>query len=129
MDLAKILILLMYSNIMEYAIHRWALHGWLWSRHERHHQDEDRNVFFVRDIGGILTAMSLIGVSSLLFSFWGWLPLTVFSFYYFVLLEGAHWLIHDKRLSKHHMTHHADLKDGNYNVWIPFGDLIFRTKI
>ena len=129
MLLVKIFILLAYSNIMEYAIHRWVLHGWLWSRHVKHHRDENKNVFFVRDFLGVGTALGLIGVSSVLFSFWGWLPLFVLSFYYFVLLEGAHWFIHELRISRHHMQHHADLKDGNYNVWIPLGDWLFGTKI
>ena len=125
----EILILLMYSNLVEYAIHRWALHGWLWSRHVKHHTDDSTNVFFVRDALGMATALSLIGISGLLFSFWGWLPLLVFAVYYFGFIEAAHFLIHADHLSKHHMVHHADLKDGNYNIWLPFGDYVFGTKI
>ena len=128
MLLAKLFTLFAYANVLEYAIHRWALHGWLWKTHEAHHNG-DTSVFFAKSIKGALTSLGLIGASALLFSFWGWLPLIFFLFYYFVVLEGAHWLIHEKHVSKHHMTHHADLKDGNYNVWLPFGDYLFGTKI
>ena len=127
--LAKILILLMYSNLAEYSVHRFALHGFLWKRHVKHHEDDSKNVFFVRDIGGMLVALGLIGLSSLLFSFWGWLPLIVFLFDYLVLIEAAHWLIHEKNISQHHMVHHADLWYGNFNIWLPFSDYLFGTKI
>jgi hypothetical protein len=59
----------------------------------------------------------------------GWLPLIVFLIYYFILLEGAHFLIHQFHLKGHHMTHHADLEEGNWNVWLFFGDWLFRTRI
>jgi hypothetical protein len=128
--LAKILILLVYSNLMEYAIHRWVLHGWLWRQHAPHHNDTEHTVFFVNSLRGVIRATLLISVSSL---FWGllfgWLPLIVFLIYYFVLLEGAHYLIHQFHLKGHHMTHHADLEEGNWNVWLFFGDWLFRTRI
>jgi hypothetical protein len=125
----KIIILLIYANIVEYAIHRWMLHGWLWKQHSGHHGDPEHTVFFVHNLRGILLAALLITMNSLIWQFWGWLPLYVFLFYYFVVLELAHWLIHHTHVGKFHMTHHQDLKEGNWNVWIPIGDWLFHTII
>lgn len=126
----EILILLAYANLLEYAIHRWALHGWLWHQHSGHHGDPEHTVFFVHNLRGVILASILIGVNSLLWApLLGLLPLLVFLFYYFVMLEGVHVLLHRYHIKGHHMTHHADLKDGNWNVWIPLGDWLFKTKI
>lgn len=126
----EILVLLIYANLLEYAIHRWALHGWLWHQHSGHHNDPEHTVFFVHNLRGVILASLLIGANALLWMpLLGKLPLFVFVFYYFVMLEGAHVLLHRYHVRGHHMTHHADLKDGNWNVWIPLGDWLFRTKI
>ena len=128
--LAEILILFLYANLFEYAIHRWAEHGPLWEKnHKNHHEDPETPSLFAHTWPGILTLAALIGGSGYLFKAWGWLPLAFFLFYYIVLIEGAHYVAHKFHISKHHMTHHADLEDGNYNVWIPIGDILFGTKI
>jgi len=115
---------------MEYAIHRWAEHGPLWeSNHKRHHDDPETPTLFIHSGLGIAGVIALIGLSGLLFSFWGWMPTVFFLFYYVVFIEVAHHVSHRFHISKHHMTHHADLEDGNYNVWIPIGDILFGTKI
>jgi hypothetical protein len=130
--LSKILISFIYSNLMEYAIHRWILHGWLWKQHEPHHADATSTVFFVNSKRGVIRAVGLITSSSLLWGVligWGWLPLIFFLVYYFLLLEGAHFLIHEYHWRGHHMEHHAEREEGNWNVWIPLGDILFRTRI
>ncbi len=129
MILAKLLILFLYSNLLEYAIHRWAEHGPLWKSHSVHHEDPETPSLFAHTWPGILTLAALIGGSGFLFSGWGWLPLAFFFFYYIILIEGAHYLAHKFHISRHHMTHHADLKEGNFNVFIPLGDILFRTRI
>jgi len=121
-----------FANIVEYAIHRWVLHDFLWRRHKTHHARPDKTVLFVRDWKGAVAASALVGVSTYLFREFGWkLALSEFVFYYFALLELPHWLIHQPwtRFGKHHMAHHADVLDGNYNVWFPLGDYLWRTKI
>ena len=125
----EIIGLLVYANLLEYAIHRWMLHGWLWKQHSGHHNDSSHTVLFVHNLRGALLASLLIGGNALLWAPLGWLPLVVFAFYYFVVLEAAHLIIHRFHIKGHHMTHHADLKEGNWNVVIPFGDWIFGTKI
>jgi hypothetical protein len=128
--LLEILVLLIYANLAEYAIHRWVLHGWLWHQHENHHKDSEHTVLFVHNFKGALLASLLIGANALLWApAFGWLPLKVFVFYYFVILEAAHVLIHRLHIWGHHMKHHADLKQGNWNVWIGLGDYLFGTRI
>jgi hypothetical protein len=129
MILAKLFILFLYSNLLEYVIHRWAEHGPLWKSHSIHHGDPETPSLFAHTWPGILTLAVLIGGSGYMFKAWGWLPLAFFLFYYVVMIEGAHYVTHKFHISKHHMKHHADLKDGNYNVWIPVGDWIFNTRI
>lgn len=127
--IAKIIILFVYANLAEYAIHRWILHGWLWKQHSGHHGDPEHTVLFVHNLRGLLLAALLIGVNSLLWQFWGILPLLVFLFYYFIVLEAVHLFLHRFHVGAHHKVHHQDLKEGNWNVWIPLGDYLFHTRI
>lgn len=130
MLLLKLFILFLYSNLLEYAIHRWAEHGPMWEgNHKKHHDDPETPTLFVNSSLGIGGLTALIGLSSLLFSFWGWLPLVFFVLYYLLIIETAHYVSHRFHISRHHMAHHADLQDGNYNVWIGIGDWIFNTRI
>jgi Fatty acid hydroxylase superfamily len=130
MFLLHLLILFFYANLMEYAIHRWAEHGWLWERnHSHHHADPETPSLFAHTWPGVLTLATLVAGSGYLFKAWGWFPLAFFVFYYLMLIEGAHYLIHRWHISWHHKKHHADLVPGNYNVWIPIGDILFRTRI
>lgn len=128
--LLEILILFVYANLAEYCIHRWVLHGWLWKQHEPHHASETSTVFFVNSWRGLFRATFLISVSSVIWGLlFGWLPFFFFLIYYFLLLEGAHFLIHKYHMKGHHLDHHAEIKEGNFNVWIPLGDILFKTRI
>jgi|SRR5580692_6251231 sterol desaturase/sphingolipid hydroxylase (fatty acid hydroxylase superfamily) len=125
-----LLILFLYANLLEYAIHRWAEHGPLWeSNHQKHHEDPETPTLFLHSAKGVAGLAALIGLSAALFSPWGWLPLAFFLLYYLVIIEAAHYVAHRFHISKHHMRHHADLQEGNYNVWIPLGDILFGTRI
>jgi sterol desaturase/sphingolipid hydroxylase (fatty acid hydroxylase superfamily) len=126
----KFLVLFLYSNLLEYAIHRWAEHGPMWeSNHKHHHDDPETPTLFLHSAKGVAGLAGLIGLSGLLFSFWGWMPTLFFFLYYVLMIEAAHLIAHRFHISKHHMTHHADLQDGNYNVWVPLGDILCGTRI
>jgi len=128
--LLHLLVCFLYANIMEYVIHRWAEHGPLWDlNHKNHHEDPETPSLFAHTWPGILSLTALIAGSGYLFHWWSWWWTAFFSFYYVVLIEGAHFVAHRFHISKHHMRHHADLQDGNYNVWIPLGDILFGTRI
>lgn len=130
MILLQFLVLFLYANLLEYAIHRWAEHGPLWQgNHRIHHEDPEKPSLFAHTWPGILTLAALISGSGYLFKSWGWFPFAFFLFYYVVLIEGAHYIAHRFHISRHHMSHHADLQDGNYNVWLPIWDFIFNTRI
>jgi hypothetical protein len=132
LTLCEVVFCLLYGVMFEYLYHRFLLHGPFWKNHAAHHEDPEGPVFFAKTLGGFFKALAIVGLNSLVI---GWamgnylVPLVSFVFYYIVLLEGAHALIHKYHLSKHHMTHHADLKQGNFNVWIDLGDRFFGTKI
>lgn len=126
----KLLVLFLYSNFLEYAIHRWAEHGWMWEgNHKNHHDDPETPTLFLHSAKGVAGLAGLIGLSGLMFSFWGWWPLLFFFLYYALGIELAHLIIHRFHVNKHHMDHHADLESGNYNVWLPIWDFIFGTRI
>ena len=128
----KVLALLAYANFVEYAVHRWLLHGPLWPQHTVHHFDDRDEVIFTRGWKGFLQGAVLIAFNSLLWLFWGWLPLVVFTVYYVVLFELAHWVIHHQTWAwwkRHHRVHHADVYDGNYNIWFPLWDVLLGTRI
>lgn len=130
MLLLKLLILFLYSNLLEYVIHRFAERGPMWEgNHKKHHDDPETPTLFVHTSLGISGLAVLIGLSGLLFSFWGWMPLIFFVLYYALGIEAAHYISHRFHISKHHMLHHADLWDGNYNVWLPLFDFVFGTRI
>lgn len=126
----KLLATFLYSNLLEYAIHRWAEHGPLWEgNHKNHHEDPETPTLFLHSAWGVAGLACIILLSGLLFSFWGWWPLLFFFLYYVLSIEAVHLIAHRFHISKHHMRHHADLESGNYNVWLPLGDWIFGTRI
>ena len=128
--LLHLLVCFLYANLMEYAIHRFAEHGPLWERnHKNHHEDPETPSLFAHTWPGILSLAALIAGSGYLFHWWSWWWTAFFAFYYIVLIEGAHFVAHKFHISRHHMRHHADLQDGNYNVWIPLWDILFGTRI
>lgn len=125
------LVRFLYANLMEYAIHRWAEHGPFWEgNHKNHHDDPEKPTLFLHRWQGLVGLAVLITLSAALFSLWGfWSSLVFFVMYYVISIEAAHMIAHKFHISRHHMRHHADLKDGNYNVWIPIGDILFGTRI
>jgi sterol desaturase/sphingolipid hydroxylase (fatty acid hydroxylase superfamily) len=125
------LIRFLFANLMEYGIHRWAEHGFLWNvAHKKHHDDPEKPTLFLHSWLAVVAVVALIFASAVLFSLWGfWSSLIFFSLYYVAVIEVAHHVMHRFHISKHHMRHHADLKDGNYNVWIPLFDWVFGTRI
>src|SRR5271170_3770535 len=126
-----LLVRFLYANLLEYAIHRWAEHGPLWeTNHKNHHEDPETPTLFLHTGKGAVALAALITSSAALFSFWGfWSSLIFFLLYYLLVIEGAHYVAHRFHISRHHMKHHADLQEGNFNVWIPLGDFLFGTRI
>jgi Fatty acid hydroxylase len=135
---------LLYANLFEYSLHRFALHatkGFLPEKHGLHHStwgsdDEPLYVNFARSPWVVvgLVAANALPVAALE---WLWRPglaagaLAAFAIY-FVIFEELHWRIHMGGLPRwlefsrrHHLAHHAGAP-GRFDVWLPLGDWVLR---
>ena len=131
---------LLYANVFEYALHRFALHaqeGFLPEKHGLHHStwctaEEPLYVNFARSpwVVVLLIAANAVPVAALELL---WHPdiapgvLAAFTLY-FVVFEEIHWRIHMGGLPgwlgfsrRHHLAHHAGAP-GRFNVWLPLCD-------
>lgn len=135
---------LVYANLFEYCLHRFALHaaeGFLPEKHGLHHatwgaEDEPLYVNFARSpwVVVLLIAANALPVAAVE---WLWRPgvaagaLAAFAVY-FVIFEELHWRIHRGGLPRwlefsrrHHFAHHAGAP-GRFNVWLPLSDWLLR---
>jgi hypothetical protein len=137
---------LLYANLFEYCLHRFALHareGFLPEKHGLHHstwgaEDEPLHVNFARSpwIVVLLIAANALPVAAIE---WLWRPglavgmLAAFAIY-FVVFEELHWRIHMGGLPRwlefsrrHHLAHHAGAP-GRFNVWLPLCDWLLGSQ-
>jgi hypothetical protein len=131
---------LLYANLFEYCLHRFALHakgGFLPEKHGLHHttwgkEEEPLYINFARSpwVVVLLIAANALPVAALE---WVWRPgfaagaLAAFAIY-FVVFEELHWRIHLGGLPRglkfsrrHHLAHHAGAPR-RFNVWLPLCD-------
>ncbi len=137
---------LLWANFFEYAYHRWILH-WpeteAFERHGLHHSsvgrpDEPEHLplggspklvaYLFLSNGGIVIAADLVLRV-------GFAPGVLLGFVvYMILSEDIHWRFHMNEwlpgfllpARQHHLLHH-DRPHGNYAVFFPLFDKLFRT--
>jgi hypothetical protein len=136
---------LLYANLFEYVLHRYALHwgkGFLAGRHALHHDsqgtpEEARYVNFatapwVVVLLFVANALPVFAVEHILR--WDLAPGMIVAFtVYYLLYEEIHWRMHLggwlpgwlRAARHHHMLHHGGF-EGRYNVFLPLCDLIFQ---
>lgn len=121
-----------YANVLEYAWHRWLLHARndteLHARHLAHHAASDPGHIVTAPVVGLYAANIAAAVG-----LFGWrraVKLAIVWTAYLAALEGSHEMIHAGRMPKFlartHEIHH-NRPDRRFNVFLPFGDWIFRT--
>jgi hypothetical protein len=147
---------LLYGNLIEYALHRWIMHtlpSFAKRNHVRHHHlfRGERRYHLVRaeDSQYIIFAWwkSLLLLTGHIPLFWGigaltgwpvlWLG-SIALLCYYTAYEYLHWCMHNpadraiertalfRYLDRNHRHHHTYSRT-NYNVLFPLGDLIFGT--
>lgn len=112
-------------SFVEYAVHRWVLHGPMKRYHSEHHRNPAKraNTPFTVLIPGFLAVWLLVGPAMMLgtMACWAW--------------SGAlHWRLHVGRLTaawvldlrKHHIGHHRK-GSTNYGVSTKLWDRLFGT--
>lgn len=122
-------------TFVEYAVHRWLLHGPLWSAavlkgrdHQRHHTHPQEYVFFQWWYTPALSAAAWVALGM-------WSPplfagFAVGGMWFFTIHHAMHhwsrqwgWL---RRYARWHDLHHKDLP-ANYGITHPGWDLLFGT--
>lgn len=157
-------IVLMYTSIFEWALHRYVMHRIIFgfkyaykAHHEVHHglfkadetyhlRDRDKKVAKTIPMawwnGPVLIVIATL--PSVPFSLWfnTWsitatCAITIAAYY--GVYERTHWCMHlpkkrrimqgwwFKKLNGHHLLHHRYKGSHNFNVVLPFADLIFGT--
>lgn len=112
-------------SFVEYAMHRWLLHGPMLKTHGEHHRNPTKHIrvplFLIAPV--CILMWWLIGATFMFGMLFCWLWSSV-----------LHWRLHDGnltapwilRLRKHHMGHHRHVKT-NYGVSSVIWDKLFGT--
>lgn len=126
-------------EFFSWFIHKYIMHGWLWSIHKTHHT-KTNGFFELNDVfslifGSIAMILIIFGLADLDYRFWLGIGITVYGFSYFVLHDI---FIHRRlkflkrptnsflnAISKAHRDHHKSReRDGS----VSFGLLIVPKK-
>ncbi len=124
-------------EVFSWAIHKYIMHGPLWSIHKTHHHKHkgflERNDFFSLFFGLIAVLLIISGLESLDYKFWIGCGITLYGFLYFLL----HDLFIHKRIrllgrsenkyleaiaKAHRDHHHSNHRDGAVCfglLWVP----------
>lgn len=113
-------------TLVEYATHRWILHGPLIAHHRMHHQHPElpETLSWQIVVVVILAVVALFGFALALGLLFGW-----------VVSKTIHARLHEKspapswvqRLKAHHEGHHKRAST-NYGVTNTLWDRVFRTR-
>lgn len=126
-------------ELFSWFIHKYIMHGWLWSIHKTHHT-KTKGFFELNDVFSLLfgsgaVILIFLGVNNLDFRFWIGLGITLYGFTYFILHDvfihrrvkvkkkpGGYYL---EAISKAHRDHHKSReRDGS----VSFGLLLVPVR-
>lgn len=125
-------------TLVEYLVHRFVLHGWLWhGKHERHHQHPQEKVVFPwwytpTALGGGALLLVMVGPSYALAC--GFLLGAIWFFVWHYVLHHWAWTGLSRngtrsivaKYAAWHDLHHKDLP-ANYGITHPLWDWVFGT--
>jgi len=138
---------LLFWSFFEYLTHRFILHPherfqkidrFAYFAHGKHHDEPDHPMFaLVPPLNAAMVIAPLLGI------FWLALPAPAFGTFAgafligYLIYEYVHYAHHQanpqnrlgKYLRRHHLTHHAHGRAGNFGVSTPLWDFIFRTTL
>ena len=140
-------IALLVWSFFEYLTHRFFLHPpevfrrldhFAYFAHGKHHDEPDHPVFaLVPPLNAAMVLLPLLGI------FYFVVPADAFGVFVgffligYLIYEYVHYALHHgdpktrtgKYLRKHHLTHHAHGRAGNFGVSTPLWDFILRTNL
>jgi hypothetical protein len=141
-----VIIGLVYANCLEWALHRYVLHGLgktkgtIWSFHfHGHHKisrknkgvDLDYKTWGFKKENMFLLILLLVHLPTLLFSYSFFFTLSLYTFLYYFMHRKSHldagfcrtWM-------PWHWDHHMGRdQDANWCVLFPLADYVFRTRV
>lgn len=151
-----ILGLILWSSVCEWILHRYVMYRvsfrfrYAYEAHAKVHHNiykSDNSYHVQRGDDGKKIAMAkwngivisiLAGIPMIVFGYWMFILAFIISMSYYGVYEFMHWCMHMpkrrsmeymmwfRKLNGHHLLHHRYVNK-NYNVVLPFGDLIFGT--
>jgi sterol desaturase/sphingolipid hydroxylase (fatty acid hydroxylase superfamily) len=124
--------------LIEYLMHRFALHGFADKGHTPHHENpRDKSNLFIDWRMVAIVSVAVCGTALLFLD-----GLSVMQMYLgivtgYVAYEFVHYRVHNckvtsrlmKYLRKHHLQHHFSSEDCNYSVICPPIDKLFNTTL
>ena len=153
-----IILCILWCSICEWSLHRFVMHkpflGFRYAynaHHKVHHvifkadesyqlqKEEDKKTIPMAIWNGPVIAL-LAGLPWLIFGYKYFLLTFVVAYCYYLVYETLHWYMHlprrrkieyrtwYRKLNGHHILHHR-YTNKNFNVVLPFADLIFGTLV
>ena len=140
-------IALLVWSLFEYVTHRFLLHPsekfrrmdrWAYFAHGKHHDEPDNRVFaLVPPLNSIMIFIPLLAIFHLIVPPYAIAVFTGFFLVGYLAYEYIHLSLHHaapkthlgRYFRRHHLTHHAHGREGNFGVSTPLWDFLLGSRL